>query len=81
MAGDGAANADLSLGPLAAAAGAVGEDLPLSPSLVAPGDASGMDLAPKVVARLKEVLVNMDPIYHEVFISMYKILVPIFFRP
>jgi hypothetical protein len=51
------------------------------PSLVAPGDASGMDLAPEVAAHLKEVLASMDPIYHEVFISMYKILVPIFFRP
>jgi hypothetical protein len=40
-----------------------------------------MDLAPEVAACLKDVLANMDPIYHEVFMSMYKILVPIFFRP
>ena len=67
--------------PPVSGAGATGEDLPLGPPVVAPDDASGMDLAPEVAARLKEVLANMDPIYHEVFISMYKILVPIFFCP
>jgi hypothetical protein len=73
VAGDGAANVDLSLGPLVAAteatgkdlplgpplghlvagAGVVGEELPLSPPLVAPGDASRMELAPEVAACLK----------------------------
>ena len=38
-----------------------------------------MDLALEVAARLKQVLCSMNPIYHEVFISMYKILVPIYF--
>jgi hypothetical protein len=84
MAG-GAANEDLPLSPPlghpVVSARVIGEELPLGPSLVAPGDTSGMDLAPKVAAHLKEVLANMDPIYHEVFISMYKILVPIFFCP
>jgi hypothetical protein len=60
---------------------AAGEVLPLEPPLVAAGEASEMDLAPEVVARFKEVLANMDPIYHNVFICKYKILVPIFFRP
>ena len=85
VAAEGAATAngaDLSVErPPVSGAGAAGEDLPLGPPVVAPDDASGMDLAPEVAARLKEVLANMDPIYHEVFISMYKILVPIFFRP
>jgi hypothetical protein len=70
---DGAAGEDLPLGPLVAGKGAAGEDLPLGPPLVAADKASRMDLAPKVAARLKDVLANMDPIYHEVFISMYKI--------
>jgi len=61
--------------------GAAGEDLPLGPTVVSPDDASSMEVAPEVAARLKEVVANMDPIYHEVFISMYKIMVPIFFRP
>jgi len=60
---------------------AAGEDLPLGPTVVSPDDASRITVAPEVAARLKEVLANMDPIYHEVFISMYKIMVPIFFRP
>jgi hypothetical protein len=41
--------------------------------------AKEMDLAPEVAARLKEVVANIDPIYHDVFVSMYKVLVPIFF--
>jgi len=61
--------------------GAAGEDLPLGPTVVSPDDASRITEAPKVAAHLKEVLANMDPIYHEVFISMYKIMVPIFFGP
>ena len=28
-----------------------------------------------------EVLANVDPIYHDIFVSMYKVLVPIFFCP
>jgi len=28
-----------------------------------------------------EVLANVDPIYHDIFVSMYKVLVPIFFSP
>ena len=60
---------------------AAGEDFPLGPTVVSPDDASSMEVVPEVGARLKEVVANMDPIYHEVFISMYKIMVPIFFRP
>jgi len=56
---------------------AAGEDLPLGPTMVSPDDASRITVAPEVAARLKEVLANMDPIYHEVFISMYKIMVNI----
>jgi hypothetical protein len=78
---DGAAGEDLPLGPPVVGKGVAGEDLPLGPPLVATDEASRMDLASEVAARLKEVLANMDPIYHEVFISMYKILVPIFFCP
>jgi hypothetical protein len=62
--------------PLVAGVGAIGEELP--PQV---DEASEMDLAPEVAARLKQVLANIDPIYHGVFVSMYKVLVPIFFRP
>jgi hypothetical protein len=57
--------------PPVAGAEAAGEDLPLRPQVVALDDALGMDLALEVAARLNKVLANMDPIYHEVFISMY----------
>ena len=41
---------------------------------------SRMKVPTEVPEQLKEVLANMDPIYHDVFVSMYKILVPICFR-
>ena len=28
-----------------------------------------------------EFLANVDPLYHDIFVSMYKVLVPIFFCP
>ena len=51
------------------------------PPVVDADEASEIDLAPEVAARLKKVLANIDPIYHGVFVSMCKVLVPIFFRP
>jgi hypothetical protein len=39
------------------------------------------DVPHDVPEQLKEVLVNLDPIYHDVFVSLYKILVPICLRP
>jgi hypothetical protein len=39
------------------------------------------DVPPEVPEQLKEVLANLDPIYHDVFVSLYKILVPICLRP
>ena len=51
------------------------------PPVVDADEVSEMDLAPEVAARLKKVLANIDPIYHGVFVSMCKVLVPIFFRP
>ena len=51
------------------------------PPVVDADEASEMDLAPEVAARLKKVLANIDPIYHGVFVSMCKVLVPIFFCP
>jgi hypothetical protein len=68
--------------PLVAGDGAADDDLPpTGPPLVPTDKGEEMDLAPEVAARLKEVLARMDPIYHDVFVSMYKVLVPIFFRP
>jgi len=68
--------------PLVAGDGAADDDLPpTGPPLVPTDKGEEMDLAPEVAARLKEVLAHMDPIYHDVFVSMYKVLVPIFFRP
>lgn len=43
--------------------------------------AAAMKLSPKVQARLESVLGNMDPLFHDEFVSMYKIMVPIFFKP
>ncbi|KAG2538897.1 hypothetical protein PVAP13_9NG372600 [Panicum virgatum] len=40
-----------------------------------------MKLTPEVQERLQAVLANMDPLFHGEFVSMYKILVPIFFKP
>jgi len=51
------------------------------PPVVDADEASEIDLALEVAARLKKVLANIDPIYHGVFVSMCKVLVPIFFRP
>jgi len=41
----------------------------------------GEDLHPDVAARLAEVLSDMEPLYHELFIAMYKVMVPLFFTP
>jgi len=43
--------------------------------------AATMKLTPEVQERLQAVLANMDPLFHDEFVSMYKILVPIFFKP
>lgn len=53
------------------------EDLPVKGSPVA----TNKDVPPEVPEELKEVLGNLDPIYHDVFVSLYKILVPICLRP
>jgi len=42
------------------------------PPVVDADEASEIDLAPEVAARLKKVLANIDPIYHGVFVSMCK---------
>jgi hypothetical protein len=41
----------------------------------------GEDLHPEVAALLAKVLSKMEPIYHEFFISMYKVIMPMFFTP
>jgi hypothetical protein len=41
----------------------------------------GEDLHPYVAAHLAEVLSNMEPLYHKLFIDMYKVMVPLFFTP
>ena len=43
--------------------------------------ASAMKLTPEVKARLEAVLAKMDPLFHDEFVNMYKIMVPIFFKP
>jgi len=40
-----------------------------------------MKLTPEVKARLEAVLAKMDPLFHDEFVNMYKIMVPIFFKP
>ncbi|RCV22176.1 hypothetical protein SETIT_4G199700v2 [Setaria italica] len=64
-----------------------------SPTVVVVADADGapgmeaaadevpdVELAPEVLARLQVVLVGIDPIYHVVFISFYKVMVSAFFK-
>ncbi|KAG2627725.1 hypothetical protein PVAP13_3KG262156 [Panicum virgatum] len=48
----------------------------------APGmeGAPGVELPPEVQARLDKVLAGIDPVYHNVFISFYKVMVPAFFK-
>jgi hypothetical protein len=53
-------------------------DLPVKGPLVL---ATNKDVPPEVPEQLKEVIANMDPIYHDVFVSLYKILVPICLLP
>ena len=43
--------------------------------------AATMKLTPKVQERLQAVLANMDPLFHNEFVNMCKILVPVFFKP
>ncbi|CAN6268258.1 unnamed protein product, partial [Urochloa humidicola] len=38
------------------------------------------EFAPEVQERVKVVLAGMDPLYHAVFIDMYKVMVPAFFQ-
>ncbi|CAL4986683.1 unnamed protein product [Urochloa decumbens] len=38
------------------------------------------EFASEVQARLKVVLAGMDPLYHAVFVDMYKVMVPAFFE-
>jgi hypothetical protein len=39
------------------------------------------EMHPVVVVRLKKLLAHMDPSYRDVFVNMYKVIVPAFFNP
>jgi hypothetical protein len=43
-------------------------------------EALGVELDPEVQARLAAVLSDIDPVYHATFISLYKVMVPAFFK-
>ncbi|CAO2195144.1 unnamed protein product [Urochloa humidicola] len=43
------------------------------PMNVAPDGDPGMELSPEVQERLEVVLAGIDPLYHDVFISLYKV--------
>jgi hypothetical protein len=89
------AASDIDLPPAVAANGAAGVDL--VQAVAANGAASvemtpevaaslakkvlGEDLHREVAALLAAVLSKMEPFYHECFIDMYKVMVPIFFTP
>nr|TKW25670.1 hypothetical protein SEVIR_3G133900v2 [Setaria viridis] len=47
---------------------------------VAADRAPDVELAPEVLACLQVVLVGIDPIYHAIFTSFYKVMVPAFFK-
>nr|TKW22128.1 hypothetical protein SEVIR_4G208500v2 [Setaria viridis] len=52
-----------------------------APGMEAAADeAPNVELALEVLARLQVVLVGIDPIYHAVFISFYKVMVSAFFK-
>lgn len=58
------------------------KDLPSEGHPLVIGDgAAANNLDPKVADRLKKVLANIDPVDHDVVVSMYKLLVPTLFRP
>ncbi|KAF8696801.1 hypothetical protein HU200_036438 [Digitaria exilis] len=48
---------------------------------VAPDMATDEEMHPEVAARLKKALAHMDPTFHDLFVSMYKVMVPAFFKP
>ncbi|KAF8779349.1 hypothetical protein HU200_002614 [Digitaria exilis] len=48
---------------------------------VAPDVATDEEMHPEVAARLKKALAHMDPTFHDLFVSMYKVMVPAFFKP
>lgn len=91
LAADGAAGVDLP--PAVAADGAAGVDLHhaldgahgimmnLEVAARLAKKVLGDDLHPEVAARLSEVLSKMKTCYHECFIDMYKVMVPMFFTP
>ncbi|KAF8711374.1 hypothetical protein HU200_029405 [Digitaria exilis] len=62
-----------------AADGDPGVELPTTEAPTMDGTPD-MELPPEVQARLKKVLAGMDPLYHNVFISLYKVMVPAFFK-
>jgi hypothetical protein len=52
-----------------------------SPAMEVAMDGSlAMEVDPEVQARLAAVLADIDPVYHAVFISLYKVMVPAFFK-
>ncbi|CAO2208301.1 unnamed protein product [Urochloa humidicola] len=67
-----------------AASGARAEELAAAEAVIeepaAVNRALYEDFAPEVQAHLKVVLAGMDPLYHTVFVDMYKVMVPAFFE-
>ena len=61
------------------AEGAAGMEVTANKAPGMEGD-PGMELPPEVQARLDKVLAGIDPVYHNVFISFYKVMVPAFFK-
>ena len=39
------------------------------------------EMHPEVSARMNKLLAQMDPTFHDVFVSMFKVMVPAFFKP
>jgi type III secretion system FlhB-like substrate exporter len=60
------------MAPDVAADHAAHKDLPVV------DDDSRMKVPTEVSEQLKEALANIDLVYHNIFVSMYKILVPIY---
>jgi hypothetical protein len=76
---DGAAGVDLT--PAVAADRSAGVEMKPEVAACLAKKVLGEDLHPEVAALLAEVLSKMEPFYHECFIDMYKVMVPIFFTP
>lgn len=76
-----AANGATHVDPVVTVDGAAGEKMHPEVAARLAKKVLGEDLHPEVAEHLAIVLSRMETLYHECFISMYKVMVPSFFKP